>query len=75
MKKLSTLLLFIFTTTLIQAQVLLGEGSKLVFASPQLHAQIGQHQRVAILPFEAKITYQKTPKNYSAQVHQEQQSR
>ncbi|PSR53429.1 hypothetical protein AHMF7605_07760 [Adhaeribacter arboris] len=75
MKTFCTLLLFFFATTLMSpAQVLLGEGSKQIFASPQLASAIQQHQTVAILPFTAKITYRKPPKNFNPQAHQEQET-
>ncbi|QMU27831.1 hypothetical protein [Adhaeribacter radiodurans] len=75
MKTFCTFLCFFLATTLFcSAQVLLGEGSKQIFASPQLATAIKQHQTVAILPFEAKITYRKQPKNFSAEAHQEQEA-
>ncbi|QNF34236.1 hypothetical protein HUW51_16465 [Adhaeribacter swui] len=73
MKILSFLLLFILTATLASAQVMLGESAKQIFASPQLKTEIGQHKTVAILPFAAKISYRKQPKNFNAEAHQEQE--
>lgn len=73
MKTLTFLFIFILTTTLASAQVMLGEGAKQIFASPQLKTEIDQHKTVAILPFAAKISYRKQPKNFSAEAHQEQE--
>lgn len=72
MKTLFALFMLVFSTTLVQAQI--GEGTKQIFASPQLASEIGQHKTVAILPFTAKISYRKQPKNFSAEAHQEQET-
>lgn len=42
------------------------EGSKQVFSSPKLLSEIARHKVVAILPFQATITYKKLPKNFDA---------
>lgn len=42
------------------------EGSKQVFASPKLTTEIPKHKIIAILPFQATITYKRPPKNFDA---------
>jgi len=43
------------------------EGSKQVFSSPKLKSEIQQHKTVAILPFNATISYKRIPKNFDAE--------
>ena len=74
MKIIYALLLTVFFTQLVKAQTILGEGTKQIFESPQLKAQIGAHKTVAILPFEAKITYKKQPKNFNAEANRDQEA-
>lgn len=40
------------------------EGSKQVFSSPKLKSEIPTHKTVAILPFNASISYKRLPKNF-----------
>ncbi len=40
------------------------EGSKQVYSSPKLKAEIPTHKTVAILPFNATISYKRLPKNF-----------
>ena len=42
------------------------EGSKQVFISPKLKETIALHKTVAILPFNATISYKRVPKDYNA---------
>lgn len=42
------------------------EGSKQVFTSPKLKETIVLHKTVAILPFNATISYKRVPKDYNA---------
>lgn len=42
------------------------EGAKQTFSAPDLKEEISTHKKVAILPFEAAITYKRPPKNYDA---------
>lgn len=74
MKKLYILLLFVFCTQLTQAQGFLTEGSKQIFVSPQMSSEVKNHKTVAILPFEAKITYKKQPKNFNAEANRDQEA-
>jgi hypothetical protein len=45
----------------------LGEGSKQVFTSPNMKNEIYRHKTVAILPFNATVSYKRLPKNYDAE--------
>ena len=49
------------------------EGAKQVYEAPNLTAIVNTHKTVAILPFEAKITYRKQPKNFNLEANQEQE--
>jgi hypothetical protein len=42
------------------------EGSKQIFSSPKLQTEIQKHKMIAILPFQATITYKRPPKNFDA---------
>lgn len=42
------------------------EGSKQIFSSPKLKTEIQKHKIIAILPFQATITYKRPPKNFDA---------
>jgi hypothetical protein len=44
-----------------------GEASKQVFTSPNLKTEIYKHKTVAILPFNATISYKRMPKNFDAE--------
>lgn len=50
-----------FSGSLLFAQF---EGAKQTFTSPKLKEEIQKQRTVAILPFEASITYKRPPKNY-----------
>ena len=71
MKKVLLLVCMVCATILSYAQGF--EGSKQVFESPQLKAQVVQHKTVAILPYEVSITYKKQPKNLNPEVDREQE--
>lgn len=58
---LLSLFILISSTTFAQF-----EGSKQTYSSPKLKEEIAKHKIVAILPFEASITYKRPPKNYDA---------
>ncbi len=45
------------------------EGSKEVYKSPKMEAEIPKHKSVAILPFNTSIVYKRPPKNYDADAH------
>jgi hypothetical protein len=70
MKKLFTLLFFVSCFQLVYAQ----EGSKQIFESPKLKSEVKAHKMVAILPFDAKITYKKQPKNFNAEANRDQET-
>lgn len=42
------------------------ESSKQIFSSPKLKTEIQKHKTIAILPFQATITYKRPPKNFDA---------
>ena len=63
LKPILVTLLFFCLTSLSFSQF---EGSKQVFSSPKLSSEIARHKVVAILPFQATITYKRLPKNFDA---------
>jgi len=71
MKKVLLLVCMVCATILSYAQGF--EGSKQVFESPQMKAQVVQHKTVAILPYDVSITYKKQPKNLNPEVDREQE--
>jgi hypothetical protein len=70
MKKITLLLICLFTTTLMLAQF---EGSKQIFESPKLVQLTTGHKTVAILPFKASISYKRLPKNFDAQTNRDEE--
>lgn len=42
------------------------EGSKQIYTSPKMKTEIQKHKTIAILPFQATITYKRPPKNFDA---------
>jgi hypothetical protein len=74
MKKIYTILFFVFCAQFVQAQGFLSEGAKQIFESPKLSSEVKAHKIVAILPFEAKITYKKQPKNFNAEANRDQEA-
>jgi hypothetical protein len=70
MKKITLLLICLFTTTLMLAQF---EGSKQIFESPKLVQLAAEHKTVAILPFKASISYKRLPKNFDAQTNRDEE--
>lgn len=69
MKKIFTILSLALAIT-VTAQF---EGAKQVYEAPNLTEIVKTHKTVAILPFEAKITYRKQPKNFNLEANQEQE--
>jgi hypothetical protein len=45
------------------------EGNKQVFTSPNLKTEIYKHKTVAILPFNASISYKRMPKNFDVEAN------
>ncbi|WP_165305071.1 hypothetical protein [Pedobacter sp. SYP-B3415] len=70
MKKLILIMLSLMMTATAYAQF---EGSKQIFTSPKLAEEKAGHKVVAIVPFVAKITYRKMPKNFDAAANKEQE--
>lgn len=62
LRKLIAVSVCLVTVSLAHAQF---EGSKEIYSSPNLKTEIPKHKTVAILPFAAKITYKRPPKNYN----------
>ena len=50
------------------------EGAKEVYKSPKMEVEIPKHKVVAILPFNASITYKRPPKNYDAQANKNEEN-
>lgn len=69
-KSLLILLTLSLSFSAVKAQF---EGSKQIFENPKLKTEIALHKIVAILPFEAKITYKKQPKNFSPEANKDQE--
>ncbi|MBS7564454.1 hypothetical protein KHS38_08545 [Mucilaginibacter sp. Bleaf8] len=49
------------------------ETTKQIFESPKLVEAIKKHKLVAILPFTARITYKRPPKNFDAAANKDQE--
>jgi len=71
LKRFAFLVLLLLSTNLAFAQGF--EGSKQIFESPKLKTAIRAHRTVAILPFDAKITYRKQPKGFNAEANRDQE--
>ena len=69
MKKIITL----FSLTMVLMLSAQFEGSKQIYQVPNLSQIIATHKTVAIIPFDAKITYRKQPKNFSVEANKEQE--
>lgn len=65
--KLKLLMAALVLTTLHLAATAQWEGSKQVFNSPKLKSEVQRHKTVAILPFNATISYKRMPKNFDAE--------
>ncbi|MFA9290503.1 MAG: hypothetical protein ACEQSF_04700 [Solirubrobacteraceae bacterium] len=68
MKK-SLLILF----ALISLNIFSQERSKQIFESKNIIEKIAPHKLIAIIPFNAKITYRKQPKNFSNEANKVQE--
>ena len=69
-KKLLITGMFVATSILAFAQF---EGAKQTYSSPKLKDEIQKHKKVAILPFEASITYKRPPKNYDSSANRNEE--
>jgi hypothetical protein len=67
MKKIILLLTVVLFSCQVIAQIL--EPAKQVYKSPKLKEAVKAHHVVAILPFNAQITYRKTPKDLDSVAH------
>jgi hypothetical protein len=71
MKKKSLVLVFIlFTGMQSFAQF---EGAKQTYSAPNLKTELAKQKMVAILPFDAAITYKRTPKNYDSSANKNEE--
>lgn len=66
MKKAVFIFAIVFSSLLANAQY---EKSKQVFSSPKLESTIKRHKLVAILPFEATMSFKKQPKDFDAEAN------
>lgn len=65
MKK--TIALFTLLFIVISSSFAQFEGAKQIYEKPDLGSIVSSHKKVAILPFEVKISYRKQPKNFNAE--------
>jgi hypothetical protein len=49
------------------------EGAKQTYSAPSLKTETAKHKIVAILPFEASITYKRPPKNYDSSANRNEE--
>jgi hypothetical protein len=71
MKKKSLVLVFIlFAGMQSFAQF---EGAKQTYSAPNLKTELAKQKLVAILPFDAAITYKRTPKNYDSSANRNEE--
>lgn len=69
-----SLVLAVIVLTIIASPVIAQfEGAKQTFSAPNLKEEISKHKTVAILPFEAGITYKRPPKNFDSSAAREEQ--
>jgi hypothetical protein len=72
--KLKNIVTFIAAIAITNVSLAQFEGSKQVFASPKLQSEIFKHKKVAILPFNATISYKKLPKNFDKEANEQDQN-
>ncbi len=62
--RIKNILTILMTAVICKSSVAQLEGSKQVYSSPKLKTEIPTHKTVAILPFNATISYRRLPKNF-----------
>ncbi|MCW3111284.1 MAG: hypothetical protein JWQ09_5790 [Segetibacter sp.] len=72
--KLKHILTLLSAIAITNASVAQFEGSKQVYSSPKMQAEIFKHKKVAILPFAASISYKKLPKNFDKEANEQDQN-
>ncbi|GEO09786.1 hypothetical protein [Segetibacter aerophilus] len=72
--KLKNIVTFIAAIAITNVSLAQFEGSKQVFTSPKLQSEIFKHKKVAILPFNATISYKKLPKNFDKEANEQDQN-
>ena len=71
MKKSILLFLMSFLVIYSNAQF---ESAKQVFESPKLKQEVAKHKIIAILPFNATISYKRVPKNFDEQSNKKEEA-
>lgn len=72
MKNFVTIVLALAISTTTFSQF---EGSKQVFSSPKLKSEVQKHKTVAILPFNATISYKKMPKDFNLEANKSEEQK
>ncbi len=72
--KIKNILTILMAAVICKSSVAQFEGSKQVYSSPKLQAAIPTHKTVAILPFNATISYKKLPKNFDEAANKAEQN-
>jgi hypothetical protein len=67
--RIRSVLTILLAAGIVKSSVAQFEGSKQVFSSPKLKAEIPTHKTVAILPFSATISYKRLPKNFNEEAN------
>src|SRR4051794_19356910 len=62
--KFTKIVTILMAVVICKSSVAQFEGSKQVFSSPKMQAEIPTHKTVAVLPFKATISYRRLPKNF-----------
>ncbi|GAC1594887.1 MAG: hypothetical protein NVS3B19_17510 [Ginsengibacter sp.] len=69
-RKITFLFAMLFSFSGVFAQF---EGAKQIYNSPNLKEQIALHKIVAIIPFDASVTYKRIPKNYDSSANKNEE--
>ncbi|WP_018612556.1 hypothetical protein [Segetibacter koreensis] len=72
--KIKNILAIFIAAVICKSSVAQFEGSKQVYSSPKLKAEISAHKTVAILPFTATISYRRLPKNFDETANKAEQN-
>src|SRR3954452_8021155 len=72
--KIKNILTILIAAVICKSSAAQFEGSKQVYSSPKLRAEIPTHKTVAILPFNAIISYKRLPKNFDEAANKSDQN-
>jgi hypothetical protein len=72
--RIRNILTVLIASVICKSSVAQFEGSKQVFSSPKMKAEIPTHKTVAILPFTASISYKRLPKNFDKAANEADQN-